>query len=185
MKPWVKITLLILLVLAVGAGSFFAGSQYTKLQLENQKLKEQGASTTPTPTTQQEVTPTPTTQVTPTGSTRGRIQGTLGYPSEHIPPMSIYAFNTADSTRFFFTTTSDNQGSFMIENVEPGTYHVVGYAASSNSSGAWSRMVPCGLSVNCTDHSLIPVTVTAGATATGVEVKDWYAPVGTFPPKPN
>ncbi len=45
-------------------------------------------------------------------------------------------------------------------------------------------MVPCGLKAGCEDHSLIPVEVTAGNMATGVDPVDWYAPAGTFPPRP-
>lgn len=116
----------------------------------------------------------------------GSVSGVLGYPSEFIPPLAVYAISTTDSSRFFYVNTAENQGAFTIENVAPGTYYVVAYRTTGrDDSGAWSRMVPCGLSVNCTDHSLIPVTVVAGETATGVEVRDWYAPEGTFPARPQ
>ena len=48
-----------------------------------------------------------------------------------------------------------------------------------------SQAVPCGLSVTCTDHSLITVSVTAGATLTGIDPNDYYAPDGTYPPMPS
>jgi hypothetical protein len=45
-------------------------------------------------------------------------------------------------------------------------------------------MVPCGLKVGCTDHTLIDVTVVSGQITSGADPKDFYAEPGTFPPPP-
>lgn len=113
----------------------------------------------------------------------GKIEGTLGYPSEGIPPLEVYAIPAAGKGKYFFIKTYQNQGKFEIEDVEPGSYYIVAY--SNNLSGAYSKAVPCGLSVDCKDHSLIAVEVKSGQTAGGAEVRDWYAPEGTFPKKPQ
>lgn len=80
--------------------------------------------------------------------------------------------------------TQVNQNSFTISNVDPGSYFVVAYVKNSDYSGSYTKAVPCGLSVDCTDHTMIDVIVNPGETASGVEVRDWYAPPDAFPKKP-
>ena len=64
---------------------------------------------------------------------------------------------------------------FVIEEVRPGVYYVFAWVADgSGLGGAYTQAVPCGLSVDCTDHTLIPVPIAAGQTTTGIDVGDWY-----------
>ena len=146
------------------------------------------------------VTDTPTALPEPSLSTpmNGIITGTLSYPSEFIPPLRVVAFSLTDN-KSYFIDTAENQLEYSID-VPAGTYYVVSYLhegvpgitgqADSYTlgggpfAGGYTRMVPCGLSVDCNDHSLLPVTVSAGQTATA-DPGDWYAPEGTFPPMPN
>jgi len=122
----------------------------------------------------------------------GTITGKLSYPSSFIPPMRVVFF-TLDNAVVAYTDTAQNQGSYSLDLPE-GTYHVVAYAydpnagvtptdGADNSAGGYTAMVPCGLSVDCTDHTLIDVTVVAGQTV-NADPGDWYAPQGTFPPMP-
>lgn len=128
----------------------------------------------------------PATPDTPAPPTTGSIAGTLGFPSETIPPLTVYAIAVKDSSKYYFVTTAENQTQFTLDGLEAGDYFVVAYVQGAPSlAGAWSQFVPCGLSANCSDHSLIPVTVEAGKTTQGIEVKDWYAPPGTFPKQPE
>lgn len=116
----------------------------------------------------------------------GAIQGELGYPSHFVPQLRVYAINADPSGPTYVIETALNQTTFIMSGLQPGTYYVVGYLADTPSfAGAYTAAVPCGLLAECTDHSLIPVTVTAGATTGGVEVRDWYAPPGTFPSEPT
>lgn len=118
-------------------------------------------------------------------ATTGTIQGTLIFPSNFIPAQRVVAFNVTTG-QYFFTDTQDGQSGFVIENVPPGTYHVVAYTLMTPYSAAgYSAAVSCGLSVNCTDHSLLDVTVTAGQVTTDVNPHDWYAPESAFPPDPS
>jgi hypothetical protein len=72
--------------------------------------------------------------------------------------------------------------------VPPGTYYLVAYvggaAAGNRNGGSYSRYVTCGMQPPCSDHSLIPVTVTAGQTITGIDIRDWYAGPDAYPPRP-
>ena len=136
---------------------------------------------------------------TPEPST-GTILGRLSYPSEMLPPMRVVAFSLTDGKAYFVDLK--NEGHYSLE-VPAGTYYVVSYvykdAVNGNRgeadsytlgggmepAGGYTQMVPCGLSVGCDDHSLVPVTVTAGQTTEEIHADDWYAPTGTFPPMPN
>jgi hypothetical protein len=118
----------------------------------------------------------------------GSISGTLGYPAEGIPPLKVVAFE-AGTANNYFVLTAQNQTSYQIDNLPPGTYHVVAYTTGGESwptglAGGYTQSVPCGLSVDCTDHSLIDVIVTAGQVSAGADPTDWYAPDGTYPPMP-
>lgn len=136
----------------------------------------------PTATTVQ-TAPTATSEVV--GLTTGSLSGTLGYPSEGIPPLDVYAFVQSDLSSYYKISTVQNQQEFSFETLPEGTYVVVAYPKTSGElAGGYTPAVACGLSVDCTDHSLLPVVVIAGEETTGVAVKDWYAPEGTFPAKP-
>lgn len=114
----------------------------------------------------------------------GSISGRLMYPSEMIPAQRVVAFD-AQSNFFYFVDTAENQSFYRIENLPPGVYTVVAYViGQAGLSGGYSRAVPCGLSADCIDHSLIPVQVQAGQETQNIDPIDWYAPPGSYPPNP-
>lgn len=115
---------------------------------------------------------------------KGKITGTLGYPSEGIPELTVYAIDTLDKKKYFKVDTIRNQTKFTINAVDPGSYFVVASAKNFNTVGSYTKAVICGLSIECTDHSMIDVVVSPGKTADGVMVTDWYAPPNTFPKQP-
>ena len=116
----------------------------------------------------------------------GFISGKLSYPSEFIPPLRIVAFNMADGSTAYMETP-ENQFEYTFE-LPVGEWTVVAYVISGDGtpglSAGYSAAVPCGLSVDCTDHGLLIVTVKEGETTPNVDPTDWYAPEGTFPPMP-
>jgi hypothetical protein len=116
----------------------------------------------------------------------GSISGSLNYPSNFIPSMDVVAFST-DSSSYFYVVTTEGSGSYQIDNLPVGGYYVVAYPnmdGVGTLAGGYSAAVPCGLSVECTDHSLFIVTVTSGQVTTGVDPFDWYPPEGSFPANP-
>jgi hypothetical protein len=131
---------------------------------------------------------TETAQAAPPTPASASISGGLGYPSSFIPPLRIYAVDTT-SGMYSSIDTEQNQGTYKLD-VKPGSYIVFAYPRGNDGqagglSGGYTPAVACGLSVNCTDHSLIPVTVGEGQSASGIDIKDWYAPPGTFPAPPD
>src|SRR5688572_25857710 len=113
----------------------------------------------------------------------GYISGTLMFPSEGVPPLRVVAFPVGGGAPSY-TDTVANQGTYTLE-LAVGTYHVVAYTMDGSFSGGYTHAVPCGLSVDCPDHSLIDVVVTSGATTADVIPGDFYAPDGSFPPMPS
>ncbi|MBW8010135.1 MAG: carboxypeptidase regulatory-like domain-containing protein [Chloroflexi bacterium] len=111
----------------------------------------------------------------------GAIEGNLGYPSEYIPSMTVVAFNI-DTNGWFYIYTNEGDNSYFIGNLPPGNYQVVAYA--NVLAGGYTLAVPCGLSVNCPDHSRITFSVVAGQTTSGIDPLDWYASQAAFPANP-
>lgn len=138
---------------------------------------------TPTGASAAESAATPTEAASTAGS--GSISGNLSYPSETIPSLNVVAFQ-AGTENYQYVITNQGQSTYEINNLNPGTYHVVAYTGGGGGlAGGYSQAVPCGLSANCTDHTLIDVTVAAGGTVTDVNPSDWYAPQGAFPSFPG
>ena len=119
----------------------------------------------------------------PAPVTTGSIAGQLSYPSSFIPALAIVAFD-ANSANCYYINTSENQSTYHIDNIPTGTYYVVAYTQDGALSAGYSYAVPCGLSVDCTDSSLIPVNVIVGQAANQINPQDWYAPPGSFPDSP-
>ncbi|MGH2583738.1 MAG: hypothetical protein ACRDJE_02355 [Dehalococcoidia bacterium] len=117
----------------------------------------------------------------------GSITGELGYPSHAVPPLLVYAIRVdVEEPQSRYVRTEFNQLNFTIDGLEPGVYVVVAYLEEMPSfAGGYTEMVPCGLTVECTDHTLIPIAVGPGETVEGIAVRDWYAPPGTFPERPR
>ena len=116
-------------------------------------------------------------------SAPGSIAGSLSYPSEMIPAMQVVAFS-ADSDTWFVSATADGQASYQIDNLPAGEYFIVAYLFGGDFGGGYTAAVACGLSVDCANHSLLPVVVQAGQVTTGANPADWYAPEGSFPANP-
>lgn len=124
----------------------------------------------------------PTITVTPT-PVPGSVSGTLSYPSSFLPPLRVVAYNT-NGLFYRYVDTMQNQGSYQITGLVPGLYHVVAYVMDGSLAGGYTQAVPCGLSFECADHSLIDVVVEAGKDTPNINPGDWYAPEGIFPPMP-
>lgn len=146
------------------------------VQATFQAMTVQAVSQTLTPTA------APTVPSATAAPVPGSISGALSYPSEFIPPLRVVAFRV-DGRLYRYVDTMQNQGAYQITGLPPGTYHVIAYAGST-FAGGYTAMVPCGLSVDCTDHTLLNVTVTSGQDTPNIDPGDWYAPEGTFAPMP-
>jgi hypothetical protein len=116
-------------------------------------------------------------------SANGTIRGHLIYPAEVLVAQRIVAFDTASMTKVAEVSTVQGQSTYELS-VPAGDYYVVAYTLDGKLSAGYSQAVPCGLSVDCTDHSLIAVHVDGGAVLENINPQDWYAPADAFPPLP-
>ena len=133
------------------------------------------------------------TSVERTVPASGGIRGKLSYPGEFIPPLRVVAFrveNGAWTQQYIYVDTNLNAPDYQINGLEAGFYWIVAYTIPSSDgapvglAGGYSQFVPCGLSVDCSDHTLVSVEVKSGQTTDGADPADWYAPEGSFPPNP-
>ena len=117
-------------------------------------------------------------------STSGLVSGRICYPSDDLPAMKLYFESTTDD-RLISYQTQEGQNTYTVE-LEAGTYHAyIWLPEDVLGGGMYSKAVPCGLKVDCTDHSLIPVIVKPKQETSGVDVCDWYAPPGEVPLPPG
>jgi len=102
----------------------------------------------------------------------GSISGTIAYPSGSPPTLNIFAFNQGTSY-WYYVQTNPGETPFTIPNLPPGIYQVVAYDEAGNPGGNAGA-----------GHNLTDITVKSGENVTGVEINDWNAPAGAFPPDP-
>jgi hypothetical protein len=134
--------------------------------------------------------PTPVATPTPVPALLGTVTGALCYPSEGIPPMDLYFLNTGTQAVSSFPHL-DGTASYSVD-LDPGTYVAYAYPQGMSIGGSYSQAVLCGLTVNCTDHSLIEFPVAAGQVTSDIDICDWYgqpgdvpSPDGSMPPTPT
>lgn len=121
----------------------------------------------------------------------GQVSGLVCFPSEPpLPPMTLYFEETTSHSVTTFPHT-DGTGTYQVQ-LPPGQYIAYAWRDGSSLGGSYSQAVPCGLSVSCTDHSLIPFDVSAGSSVSGIDICDWYGgpdavptPVGATPVPPT
>jgi hypothetical protein len=111
------------------------------------------------------------------------ITGNLSYPSEGIPPLRVVAFDIETQEPVASVETQADQSTYSLP-VPIGVYNVVAYTLDGRLAGGYTMAVLCGLSAECTDHSLIPVPAANGIAMGDIDPADWYAPEGSFPPMP-
>jgi hypothetical protein len=114
----------------------------------------------------------------------GLVTGKICYPSESIPPMTVYFRSTLDSSVKTLEIEAD-QNTYSV-NLEPGTYVAYAYPKDETTHGGmYSAMVSCGLADHCKDHTLLPVEVRTGETVSDIDICDWYAEAGMVPLPPD
>ena len=125
---------------------------------------------------------------TPSSLAPGSIVGFAGYPGEGIPAIDIVAIRVDKQQPTLVIHSPGSRGllDFKFDPAPAGTYHLLAYPVQNPAdAGGYTRAVACGLLASCTDHTLVDVVVSPGQPAIGVQITDYYAPPGTFPPEPS
>jgi hypothetical protein len=119
--------------------------------------------------------------------TPGIIEGSLGYPSEFIPDMTICAENIATKERLCTAQHLKGKqyqyGEGYKLKVPPGEYHVYAFLPDPAKIGAdypkdyrayYSEFVKCGMRSECTSHAPVVVRVRSGEHLKKIDPQDWY-----------
>ena len=127
--------------------------------------------------------------LTSCGSTSGTVKGALCYPSDYIPAMNVYLKNK-ETNKTYSLVIKEKQKTFKFKKILEGNYVAFAHTMeetnidfnnkSSKASGGYTHAVPCGLTVNCNNHTLINFKVNNGKTTKAVDICDWY---GVIVPK--
>ena len=125
--------------------------------------------------------PYPVSTETPVQPAMGTVAGKICYPSEFIPAMTAY-FTNVTNGEYTELQITENQSDYHID-LLPGRYIAFAYPERGNG-GSYSRAVPCGLSVECIDHTTLAFDVRLGETTSGIDICDWYSPE-SVPPNPK
>lgn len=124
--------------------------------------------------------------LTSCSSTSGTVKGTVCYPAEYIPAMIVYLKNK-ETSKIYSLDIEENQKPFKFKKIPAGNYIAFAYTVqadltdandkSSITSGGYTHAVPCGLTVECKDHSLLIFEVKNGKTTKNIQICDWLGAV--------
>lgn len=103
----------------------------------------------------------------------GVISGSLSYPDGIASELRVVAFNVRTGY-WYWAYAQPGQAFYSITELPPGIYNVVAYDTDGHAGGYASN-----------NHDLIDVTVEPGKVSEGININDWNAPAGTFPPDPT
>ena len=112
------------------------------------------------------------------GAAAGTIDGTVTFPSERVPSMTVYA-SDIETSRVHSVRLARGQANFTVE-VPAGRYLVF---LAPNETGApnvygayteYSLCTPHDVDGMCEDHSLVPVVIAAKTPHGAVTIDDWY-----------
>jgi len=113
----------------------------------------------------------------------GTANGHVCYPSEYVPQMVAY-FENVDTQEVTSLPIPENQPAFSAP-LPAGTYVAYAWLPDFSGGGIYSEAVPCGLSVACSDHSLIEFEVVEGGVVDGIQICDWYTSPSQIPYPPG
>jgi len=112
------------------------------------------------------------------GAAAGTIEGTVAFPTQLVPSMTVYA-SDLDTSRVHSVRLARGQANFTVE-VPPGRYLVFlapNEPGAPDVYGAYTRYSQCIAhepSGQCEDHALVPVVVTAKTRHVALTIDDWY-----------
>jgi len=116
-------------------------------------------------------------------SKTGIVRGSMCYPSEYIPAMNVY-LKATNSGKIHKIAIKEDQRTFKFKKVPEGNYVAFAYTIEetsmdinnkkSKAHGAFTKLVPCGLTIACKDHTLIDFKVQRGKVTKDIKICDWY-----------
>ncbi len=121
----------------------------------------------------------------------GSITGRVCYPSEGIPPLTVYAQNVS-TFELFSQEQDEGMDEYIFSGLPPAEYIVFAYTnfgdPAADLGGGYTVYLSCdNAQGQCADHSPVILQLSPGQTITGADICDWYAPPGdtSLPPNPK
>jgi hypothetical protein len=151
-------------------------AQTLSAQPTETELPEPTRTSTPVPTDPPTATPSPSPTITQTSSPTPlaiNLKGEICFPSEVVPPMTIY-FEETNTSSLIEMPVAEGQETFEMK-LEAGTYIAYAWLPDFSLGGLYSRAVPCGLGNDCDDHTVLPFTITETEISEGIDICDWFA----------
>ena len=167
MSKGIIVTVGAILIIGLGVGAYWLGTQ-------------QKAPPAMPPTQTPALSPVPTAVPSPSPVPQtGTIEGSMSFPGEGVPDYIEVCAENQDTKEVFCTTERIQNPKYTygigyMLDVPPGTYLVYALDPNKNYKAYYSEFVTCGLSVDCSSHTPIPVEVKAGITTSEVDPQDWY-----------
>lgn len=100
--------------------------------------------------------------------------------------MNIYLKNK-ETNKIYSLDIKENQKPFKFKKVPAGNYIAFAYTVqeistddnnkTSIANGGYTHAVPCGLTVDCKDHSLLVFKVENGKTTKNIQICDWFGAI--------
>ena len=100
--------------------------------------------------------------------------------------MNVY-LKSVNTDKSFKLSITEDQRTFKFKKVPAGSYVAFAYTIEetlidfhnkkSKASGGFTRFVPCGMAVDCKDHTLISFKVNKGKTTGAISICDWYGAI--------
>jgi hypothetical protein len=169
MKTYIAIVLTLILVSLLGIGFILYRSSGYNFNLTT-RANQKPTNSDETYTTKEENDNAAVFQE----DVKGSVKGKVCYPSESIPPLTLY-FQEKDSLNIIQHQTKANQSEYEFEDLPIGTYTAYAYVTGVESDGGgYTKAVTCGLTTDCDDHSLIEFNILEGETTMDIDICDWY-----------
>ena len=105
----------------------------------------------------------------------GFVSGKVCFPSEHIPPMTIF-FQRLSDDHVTLISIQENQNAYNVR-LDPGTYKAYAWVTDYAIGGAFTYS-------DQSDHRLKPFTVSSGIDVKHIDICDWYGGPGSVPLPP-
>ena len=109
------------------------------------------------------------------GNSVGFVSGKVCFPSEHIPPMTLFFQRTSDN-RITSAYVHENQSQYQLQ-LEPGNYLAYAWLDEFTLGGAYTYSMQ-------NDHRLKPFTIVSNGDTKNIDLCDWYGGPGSVPLPP-
>lgn len=112
-------------------------------------------------------------------SKKNIIEGSIGYPSDYVPQVEVFLENvvTGSQLKQLVEASFDGESTYCFHDVPDGKYIIFAIPTEPDIEtlvGGYTNAVPCGLTIDCDDHTYIELDVKKGKHLQGINIYDWY-----------